>query len=168
MVLSNWADFDIGNGADDLTGTNVNTHSFFAYNNDSIDNGLTGFGLNPPAAGITQLKGFYADLGDGIDNNWDGCIDGVRDAFGNCIPESVQNREEVLLSSTSNYYNVNSPSTGNPYTGVAHFNYMNGLWKDANHQIVETPCGFDCPANGDGYVASDSGIYWFWAYFMAG
>ncbi|MCT4624174.1 MAG: hypothetical protein N4A46_11170, partial [Schleiferiaceae bacterium] len=157
IVVGNWVDLDIGNGYDDLVGTNVNTQSYFAYNADTVDDGPTGFGVNPPAFGITQLKGYDSNIGDGKDNNWDGCIDGIRDANGNCIAESVNNREEALLNSTINYFNVSSPSTGNPSLSIDHFYYLLGLWMDGKKLRVETPCGFDCLNNGDGYNVQDTG-----------
>lgn len=156
--LSIWADFDLGNARDDLAGTHIPANSIYCYNADGDDEGPNGFGSNLASCGIRMLQGPPADYFDGIDNDKDGCVDGVRDANGNCISENPATgvREQILLSG-SMYFNNNFAPQGNPNTPLDFYNYMNSLWKDGNNLIIETPSGFGSVQNGDGYVSSNTG-----------
>jgi hypothetical protein len=51
-----WHDFDIGNPFDDYIGTNLQRKFFFGYNGDANDETASGYGLQPPAIGITFLN----------------------------------------------------------------------------------------------------------------
>lgn len=51
-----WMDFDIGNYADDYLGTDTLRGLLFGYNGDPNDETVAGYGLYPPAMGITCLS----------------------------------------------------------------------------------------------------------------
>lgn len=156
--LGIWADFDLGNARDDVAGTQVSANSIYCYNADSDDEGPNGFGSNLASCGIRILQGPPADYFDGIDNDKDGCIDGVRDANGNCIAENPATglREQILLSG-SMYYNNDFSPQGNPDTPMDFYNFMQSKWKNGNNLIIENPSGFGSAQNGDGYVANNMG-----------
>lgn len=156
--FSIFADFDLGNHQDDLIGTNVGENSIFTYNGDNDDEGPKGFGTRLATCGIRMLQGPPADYFDGIDNDKDGCIDGIRAANGNCIPENPATgvREKILLSGSMYYNNVFGPQ-GNPSTPMEYYNYMRSAWSNGNNLIIENPSGFLNVGNGDGYVASNTG-----------
>ncbi|MEO1383072.1 MAG: T9SS type A sorting domain-containing protein [Bacteroidota bacterium] len=51
-----WIDGDLGNFFDDFVGTDEKSNMFYTYNGDPLDEGPTGYGLTPPAYGITFLN----------------------------------------------------------------------------------------------------------------
>jgi hypothetical protein len=51
-----WTDFDIGNPFDDYIGSDSSRNMYFAYNGDTVDEGLKGYGSNPPAQCIKFLN----------------------------------------------------------------------------------------------------------------
>jgi len=51
-----YTDFDLGNYADDMIGTDTSRNMVYAYNGDQDDEGIMGYGLNPPAMGIVFLN----------------------------------------------------------------------------------------------------------------
>lgn len=51
-----WSDFDLGNSGDDQIGTDSVLQMCYVQNADLEDEGPFGFGLNPPAAGISFLS----------------------------------------------------------------------------------------------------------------
>lgn len=57
LKIGIWADFDIGNGADDLMGCDSISGLCYAYNASNNDSGPNGFGNNPPAVGSLNLNG---------------------------------------------------------------------------------------------------------------
>lgn len=163
--LSIWADFDLGNSFDDVTGTNIWANSIFAYNSTMNDPGSAGFGSQPATCGIRLLKGPPAPYFDGIDNDKDGCIDGVRNANGICINENPATgvREQILLSGSMHYFN--SPGfSGNPNLPLDFYNNMQSRWRNGNNLIIESPSGFLNNSNGDGYVANNLGTPTTYAY----
>ncbi len=163
--FSIFADFDLGNARDDLNGTNISANSIFTYNGDSDDEGPKGFGTRLATCGLRMIQGPPADYFDGIDNDRDGCIDGVRDANGNCIPENPATgvREQILLSGSMYYNNLSGPQ-GNPNIPIEFYNYMKGLWANGNNLIIENPSGIFNVGNGDGYVVSNMGTKTSFAY----
>src|ERR1700741_4460823 len=69
-----WTDGDLGYAGDDYVGCNVSGDYCFTYNGDSIDEGVNGYGTNPPMIDVALLKGPAAEPGDGIDNNHNGVV----------------------------------------------------------------------------------------------
>ncbi len=152
-------DFDLGNAADDISGTFVDQNTMYCYNSDSLDQGLLGFGLNPPATGVVVLNGIATNKLDGIDNDKDGCLDGVRDANGVCQPIDVANNriEYWKLSNSMQYNNTSNSVTGNPAQVSEFRNYMTSFWRDGSPLLIDNPSGYLDTANGDGFVPSGMG-----------
>lgn len=50
------ADFDLGNYADDIVGTDTSRNMIYVMNGDDFDEGVIGYGLNPPAFGVVFLN----------------------------------------------------------------------------------------------------------------
>jgi hypothetical protein len=159
------ADFDIGNSLDDICGTFVDQNTIIGYNSDADDEGALGFGNNPPATGLTVLSGIQANWFDALDNDKDGCVDGVRDANGVCQPiDSANNVIESWRLSSSMHYNNTASVSGNPSDAQDYVNYMASLWKDGSNLVIENPSGFMDPANGDGFISSGAGTPTLFAY----
>lgn len=142
-----WNDCKIGYEGDDLVRCHVMKNLAIAYNGDNFDEGaLTGYGANPPAAGIKVLKGPFTDGPDGIDNNRNGIIDEENERHG---------------LSGHVYYNLGgNPRNGDPTKFTDFYNLLRGKWKDGteityggsglNLVGVNTPaCKFMFPGNSD-------------------
>lgn len=127
--ISLWTDGDLGNQSDDYVGMDVKGNGYYFYNGDDDDEGVQGYGFNPPAQGIYVLKGPTAPSADGIDNNRNGVIDEVG--------------EDLALSSFV-YFNNDASPIGNPTTSQDFYNYSRAIWKD------NTPMVY----GGTGYPAS--------------
>ena len=157
--LASFTDFDLGNSRDDLIGTNISANSVFVYNADGDDEGPRGFGTKLATCGLRLIGGPPADYLDGIDNDRDGCVDGVR-INGVCIPEdpSIGLREHMAMTG-SMYFNSlgSSANQSSPDTTHDYYNYMKSLWRDNNNLILENPSGFLNTNNGDGYVTGNIG-----------
>lgn len=95
-----WVDADLGNYADDYVGCDVSRNLGYCYNGDDDDEGVLGYGLNPPSVGTTFFEG-------------------PRDSSGN----------EIGLSRFV-YYNNDFSIIGNPQTAEHFYNYLRGFWKD--------------------------------------
>lgn len=54
--IGNWVDFDLGFFRDDYVGCDTTRNTFYGYNGDSYDDGMFGYGANPPAQAITFLN----------------------------------------------------------------------------------------------------------------
>lgn len=159
FYIAKHLDFDLGNATDDIVGTFVDQNAVIAYNADNDDEGTLGFGLNPPATGLVVRQGINTLYYDGLDNNKDGCIDGVRDTNGVCVPIDTANGvfEPWKLSNSMSYQNSSSAVMGNPETPIEYFNYMHSLWRNGDTLFVETPSGFLSNANGDGFIPGGGG-----------
>jgi hypothetical protein len=131
-----------------------------AYNSSANDAGTSGFGANPPATGMTVLSGVATSGPDGLDNDKDGCVDGVRDANGNCVViNAAQNIIEYWKLATNIYFlNTSTGPQSNPIYPVEFKNYMTGIWRTGDNLILETPSGFMNTGNGDGYVSTGTGV----------
>lgn len=124
-----WIDGDLGNPTDDYVGMDVAGNGFYFYNGDNNDEGIQGYGFNPPAQGIYLLKGPEATPADGIDNNRNGVIDEAG--------------EDIAFNSFM-YFNNDALPNGNPTSDAHFYNYSRSRWKDG----VPTVYG------GDGYPGS--------------
>ncbi len=160
VYMSSWVDFDLGNSTDDLMGTNIEADAIFCYNSNSIDAGPLGFGNYLASCGLRVLKGPPADFFDGVDNDRDGCVDGVL-INGICQSESPPNiREHYKMSGSMAYARSGSGGNSNttdPSAPLQFYNYMKGLWKNGNPLVIESPDGFLGANNGDGYTPAATG-----------
>lgn len=167
-----WDDCDLGNYQDDYIGCDVGRGLGYQYNGDNYDEdaqGQTGYHDKLPAIGCDFFQGPFADVGDGLDNDRDGCrdcswpigIDGKPDTLGVPIHDNVL-PEQIIMSRFTYYTNTGDPQTGNPNTNSPqqYYNFMNGKWKngtpmtysgngttapDASHPA----CSFLFPGNSD-------------------
>ncbi|MBK9400549.1 MAG: T9SS type A sorting domain-containing protein [Bacteroidetes bacterium] len=112
-----WADPDLGNASDDYVGCDVTRSLGYVYNGDADDDGVSGYGLLPPAAGVDILNGPLADLNDNTDNDHDGMVD--------------EPGESITMSSFIHYYNLNNYPNGNPNTTNGYYYYLQGIWLDS-------------------------------------
>jgi hypothetical protein len=55
--MGQWVDADLGNYADDYVGCDVGRGLGFCYNGDDDDEGVLGYGLNPPTIGVDYFEG---------------------------------------------------------------------------------------------------------------
>lgn len=97
-----WVDADLGNYSDDYVGCDVSRNLGFCYNGDDDDEGILGYGLNPPSVGTTFFEG-------------------PRDSAGN----------EIGLTKFV-YYNNDFSINGNPTTAEHYYGYLRGIWKDGS------------------------------------
>ncbi len=127
--IGHFVDSDIGKYDDDYVGCDVRRGLGYSYNGDEFDDGALGYGANPPAIGMDFFRGPKADNGDGIDNDFDGCIDCTFDEDGNPIADT--DLPELISMSKFVYYNNNrDPKVGNPDDAPHYYNYLIGRWKD--------------------------------------
>ena len=124
-----WVDPDLGKYDDDYVGCDVGRGLGYCYNGDADDDGVTGYGLNPPAIGVDFFQGPLADENDLIDNDRDGFTD--------------EPCEEIIMSKFV-YYDNNPSLTGNPENAGDFYDYLRGRWKDG------TPLTY----GGSGYLSS--------------
>ena len=164
--FSTWFDADLGNYLDDIIGSDIPRGLGFVYNADIDDEGPIGYGVNPPAIGFDFFQGPFADYFDGRDNDRDGCIDGVRDDNGVCVPENPVTgvNERIIMSGFMYYNNTGSNFSGNPSNAAEFYNYMQTRWRNGNPVVVETPCGPGCTGNGDGFTPDGTGLATLFAY----
>src|SRR5574343_108355 len=55
--MGQWVDADLGNYADDYVGCDVPRSLGYCYNGDDEDEGVLGYGLNPPTVGVDYFEG---------------------------------------------------------------------------------------------------------------
>lgn len=55
--MGQWVDPDLGNYVDDYVGCDVNRSLGYCYNGDEEDEGVLGYGLNPPTIGVDYFQG---------------------------------------------------------------------------------------------------------------
>lgn len=97
-----WVDADLGNYSDDYVGVDIDRKLGFCYNGDDDDEGILGYGLNPPSVGTTFFEG-------------------PRDSAGN----------EIGLTKFV-YYNNDFSINGNPTAAEHYYGYLRGIWKDGS------------------------------------
>lgn len=131
-------DPDLGNAIDDYVGCDVSRSMAYAYNADNDDDGILGYGTQPPAVGVAIFQGAFSDPQDGRDNNLDGTIDN--------LPVDCQNQPRTERYAMWNFlaFNNDATPTGNPTTALHVYNYLRGRWKD----------GLPMVYGGNGYPAS--------------
>lgn len=100
--MGQWVDADLGNYADDYVGCDVGRSLGFCYNGDDDDEGVLGYGLNPPTIGVDYFEG-------------------PTDTAGN----------QMGLSHFMYYNNNSDPIQGNPDRANPNsfYNFLRGKWK---------------------------------------
>ncbi|MFN3951506.1 MAG: hypothetical protein ACK4KT_03770 [Thermaurantimonas sp.] len=165
-----WFDADLGNPFDDIIGCDIARGLGYVYNAEPVDAGPLGYGPFPPAIGLDFFQGPFADYFDGIDNDRDGCVDGVRDDFGICQPEdpSIGRNERIIMSGFMYYNNTGSPgvnpNTTDPRNAAEFYQYLQCIWRNGNPLVIENPSGRGNTNNGDGFTVDGSGERTFFAY----
>jgi hypothetical protein len=171
VYVGAWVDPDLGNAMDDYVGCDVRRGMGYCYNGDNDDDGVIGYGLNPPAIGLDFVQGPMANAFDGIDNNRDSIIDEV---------------DEQIIMTKFVYYNNDFTVHGNPGNALGYYNYLKGIWLDGN-QIsfggngygggfcpTNTPSSFMFPGDSDPYgwgtngAITQSNSCWNWDEAAAG
>lgn len=105
-----WADPDLGNYQDDYVGCDVGLSLGFCYNGDDNDEGILGYGLNPPSIGIDFFQGPMKDT----------VLDGRDTAI------------ELGMSKYVYYNNNFDPVNGNPRIAIDYYNYLQGRWMNGD------------------------------------
>jgi len=99
--MGQWVDPDLGNPTDDYVGCDVSRALGICYNGDDNDQGIQGYGLNPPTIGIDYFEG----------------------------PED-ENGNELGLSHFVYYNNDRDPIIGDPRRAIDYYNFLQGNWKN--------------------------------------
>lgn len=122
--LSQWADPDLGNANDDYVGCDVRRGLGICYNGDDNDEGVQGYGVNPPSIGVDFFRGpFPDDKYDDID--WNLNCRGPQSA----APDT---NERIIMSGFVYYNNSTSPINGDPDKAADFYNFMRNRWKNGN------------------------------------
>lgn len=99
--MGQWADPDLGNYADDYIGCDVTRSLGFCYNGDDEDEGVLGYGLNPPSVGIDYFQG-------------------PKDTSG----------KELGLSHFMYFTNGAAFPLRDPSVAIGYYNYLQGKWEN--------------------------------------
>ncbi|MEC8739063.1 MAG: hypothetical protein VXX63_04235 [Bacteroidota bacterium] len=105
-----WVDPDLGNYNDDYVGCDVGLSLGICYNGDDNDEGIRGYGLNPPSVGVDFFEGPKTDT----------VING--------IPTQI----ELGMSYFCYYNNDFNPVNGNPQLPIHYYYYLSGRWKNGD------------------------------------
>jgi hypothetical protein len=119
VYLGLYVDVDLGNYGDDFVGCNIQNDFGFAYNGDNNDEGIAGYGLNPPMMSVAVLKGPLAEPGDSLDNNHNGVTD--------------ETSENCSLNHFLYYNNDNDACAGNPGNAQDFYEYLTSFWRCGTH-----------------------------------
>ncbi len=129
-----WSDPDLGNASDDYIGTDTTLDMIYVYNGDNVDEGSDGYGVAPPALGVSFVQGPLVDAAGQTWTDPDGTTHSDRRRLG---------------MSTSLYYNSATGPNGNPRgNSTDWYNYLQGIWQDGN-PIVDCGNGYG-PTNWNG------------------
>lgn len=112
-----FADTDLGNASDDYVQCNPDLDYGFAINGDSIDEGIGGYGLNPPVQNVAVLQGTPAILNDAIDNDHDGTTD--------------ESDETNMMSSFRWVSKYTGTPMDLPFFPEEYYNYLTNKWPDS-------------------------------------
>ena len=115
VYFGQWVDADLGFAYDDYVGCDSTRSLGICYNGDDFDEGVMGYGNNPPSVGVDFFQGPLADPMDGVDNDKDGQID--------------EPGEQIIMSKFV-YYNNDWSLKGNPSEGIHFYYYLVGKFKN--------------------------------------
>ncbi len=102
LKVGMWTDVDLGRYDDDYIGCNPKESYGYVYNGNSVDSSWMGYGANPPALAIVQLRGTTNSSGVNL---------GMKNFM---------------------YYNNDWSTQGNPQNPNHYWNYLNSRWKDGS------------------------------------
>ncbi len=122
-----WVDADLGNYADDYVGCDVGLSLGFCYNGDDNDEGVLGYGLNPPSVGVDFFEGPTVDS----------------------VVNGVLQKVELGMSRFVYYNNNTNQVNGNPGVATDFYNYMRGKWRTG----ADIEYGGDGVTGTDGTIA---------------
>ena len=111
-VFGQWVDPDLGNYSDDYVECDVTRNLGICYNGDDDDEGILGYGLNPPSIGVRYFSGPSRLIRDSNDV--------VKDTVKIGLTKFV-------------YYNNDGTQQGNPFRPTDYWNYLNGRWRDGTN-----------------------------------
>lgn len=113
-----WVDADLGNYKDDYVGCDVKRSLGFCYNGDDNDEGILGYGLNPPSVGVDFFEGPKKDTTiNGRDTTWE------------------------LGMSKFVYYDNDFTVFGNPERPIHYYYYLTGRWKNGTCMTADGKSG---------------------------
>jgi len=159
-----WVDPDLGNYQDDYVGCDVKRGFGYCYNGDNNDEGIAGYGINPPAVGYDFFQGPAADTSDHIDNDRDSCIDctlNITAAGDTDTIRDVVQKELIIMSKFVYYNNDNNAVSGNPDGAEDYYGYLKGIWRNnaplwyggngygGGDGATQDSCDFMFPGNSD-------------------
>ncbi|MGZ5281199.1 MAG: hypothetical protein ACXWEY_02880 [Bacteroidia bacterium] len=124
-----WVDADLGYAFDDYVMVDTARDLGICYNGDDNDEGVFGYGSNPPSIGVDFFEGPLADINDKKDNNKNGIIDEEGETIG--MAKFV-------------YYNNDFTNIGNPSEATHFYRYLTGHWKNGD-PVVGGCNGWICP-----------------------
>jgi len=139
-----WVDSDIGGSIDDYVGCDVQRGTFYGYNGDDEDlnyGASVGYGVYPPAQGVTFLNGPFKDS-DGIGNPLTNIKQDALDSNG--IPyaglglgfdDGIIDNEQVGLNHFLYYTNNPYGYGGDPQSGLDYYNYLRARWRDSTQMV---------------------------------
>ncbi len=130
-IFGQWVDADLGNYADDYVECDVNRNLGICYNGDDDDEGILGYGLNPPSIGVNFFSG-PSRL--------------IKDSTESVVIDTVE-----LGLTKFVYYNNDRTLQGNPSRPTDYWNYLNGRWRD----------GTSITYGGNGKGGSDTASFMF-------
>ena len=146
-----FADFDLGNAADDYVGTDTTTGTAYAYNADDDDEGAAGYGVAPPASGVVVLPGAVG-LPNGRDDDGDGTVDEPGERLG-------------LTAAPVIFKSSIDPDAGEPTTALRYYRRLQGrfgggqLMREFGDGWMESPAERPTPFYHAGDPVTDS----FWS-----
>ncbi|MFA6261548.1 MAG: hypothetical protein WC760_08780 [Bacteroidia bacterium] len=111
-IFGQWVDPDLGNYSDDYVECDVDRNLGICYNGDDDDEGILGYGLNPPSIGVNFFSGPSR-----INHDSTGAITDTT---------------EIGLTKFV-YYNNDNTQQGNPSRPTDYWNYLNGRWRDGTN-----------------------------------
>ncbi len=125
--MAQWADPDLGQATDDYIGCDVTRGLGICYNGDDNDEGIAGYGQNPPSVGIDFFEGPYSDANDGIDNDRDCLVDEIDD---DCY--GPNKTEKCIMSKFMYFTNGAIFPLGDPRNHVESYNFLIARWQDGS------------------------------------
>jgi hypothetical protein len=142
-----WVDVDLGGAGDDFVGCDVQRGLGYAYNGDDQDdddNGIPGYGAQPPAVGVDFFEGPYVD-NDQMDNPLTSDLSAALDSGGIVYPgigigygDGVPDNERLGMRAFVYHNNGTSGANSDPQGTPDYYNYLRAYWRDGTPM---TYCG---------------------------